>query len=176
MQNFLQPSTPAIASSASLLVGLCDKDGPLNIVMAINAVSMLATWSVPNTLTPLVILATVNGVANGAYLKTQPTVVAGIFGHGRTTVVMSMPVTAWSAGYLMGEVAAEESTGVGQSIEVCGPAVHAGGMAILSASFIILAKLTTVKVLNRVQRFVRCNQVSNSVVDYNWSDGSDRMM
>ena len=138
---------------------LCDKVGPLNMfvmVMAVNAVSMLAIWPVSNTLGPLVVFATVNGVANGAYFTTQPTVVAGIFGPGRATVAMSMSVTGWSAGYLMGAPIAgyllqaaggsKQEAGIGQSVEVYRPAIfYAGGMATLSALFVILARLTVAK-------------------------------
>ncbi|CAN9079325.1 unnamed protein product [Alternaria sp. RS040] len=138
---------------------LCDKVGPLNMfvmVMVVNAVSMLAIWPVSDTLTPLVIFATVNGIANGAYFTTQPTVVAGIFGPGRATVAMSMSVTGWSAGYLMGAPiagyllqaagAGKQNAGVGQSVEVYRPAIfYAGGMATLSALFVILARLTVAK-------------------------------
>ena len=138
---------------------LCDKVGPLNMfvmVMVVNAVSMLAIWPVSDTLTPLIIFATVNGIANGAYFTTQPTVVAGIFGPGRATVAMSMSVTGWSAGYLMGAPiagyllqaagAGKQNAGVGQSVEVYRPAIfYAGGMATLSALFVILARLTVAK-------------------------------
>ncbi|KAF9700010.1 hypothetical protein EKO04_001532 [Ascochyta lentis] len=137
---------------------LCDKLGPLNmfvIVMAVNAVSMLAIWPVSNTLAPLVVFATVNGVANGAYFTTQPTVVAGIFGPGRATVAMSISVTGWTAGYLMGApivgyllqaAGGRQGAGIGRSIEEYRPAIfYAGGMATLSAFFVILARLTVAK-------------------------------
>ncbi|UPX15485.1 uncharacterized protein EKO05_0005931 [Ascochyta rabiei] len=137
---------------------LCDKLGPLNMfvtVMAVNAVSMLAIWPVSNSLPPLVVFATVNGVANGAYFTTQPTVVAGIFGPGRATVAMSMSVTGWTAGYLMGAPIAgyllqaaggRQGAGIGHSVEVYRPAIfYAGGMATLSALFVILARRTVAK-------------------------------
>jgi MFS family permease len=138
---------------------LCDKIGPLNMfvmVMACNAVSMLAIWPVSDTLAPLVIFATVNGIANGAYFTTQPTVAAGIFGPGRATVAMSMSITGWTPGYLMGAPIAgyllqaaggsKQGTGIGQSVEVYRPAIfYAGGMATLSALFVILARLAAAK-------------------------------
>ena len=144
---------------------LCDKIGPLNMfvmVMALNAVSMLAIWPVSNTLAPLVIFATVNGVANGAYFTTQPTVAAGIFGPGRATVAMTMSITGWTPGYLMGAPIAgyllqaaggsEQGAGIGQSVEVYRPAIfYAGSMATVSALFVILARLAAAKkVLERV--------------------------
>ena len=69
---------------------------------------------------------------------------------------MSMSVTGWSAGYLMGAPiagyllqaagAGKQNAGVGQSVEVYRPAIfYAGGMATLSALFVILARLTVAK-------------------------------
>jgi MCP family monocarboxylic acid transporter-like MFS transporter 3 len=72
------------------------------ITMVLNAVSMLAIWPASSTLGPLLTFAMINGVANGSYFTTQPTVVAGIFGPGRATVAMSMSVTGWTGGYLLG--------------------------------------------------------------------------
>jgi MCP family monocarboxylic acid transporter-like MFS transporter 3 len=137
---------------------LCDKIGPLNmfvITMVLNAVSMLAIWPVSNSLGPLVVFAMLNGIANGSYFTTQPTVVAGIFGPGRATVAMSMSVTGWSFGYFMGAPIAgyllqaaggSQEDGVGQSINVYRPAIfYAGGMATLSALCVLTARLTVAK-------------------------------
>jgi MCP family monocarboxylic acid transporter-like MFS transporter 3 len=137
---------------------LCDKLGALNmfvIIMVLNAVSMLAIWPVSSTLGPLVVFATINGVANGAYFTTQPTVVAGIFGPGRATIAMSMSVTGWAGGYLMGAPIAgyllraaggKQSAGTSQSVDVYKPAIfYAGGMATLSACCVLVARLTVAK-------------------------------
>jgi MFS family permease len=137
---------------------LCDKIGPLNmfvITMVLNAVSMLAIWPVSNSLGPLVVFAMLNGIANGSYFTTQPTVVAGIFGPGRATVAMSMSVTGWSFGYFMGAPIAgyllqaaggRQGDGVGQSINIYRPAIfYAGGMATLSALCVLAARLTVAK-------------------------------
>ncbi|KNG45911.1 MFS general substrate transporter [Stemphylium lycopersici] len=137
---------------------LCDKLGPLNmfvITMALNAASMLAIWPVSSTLGPLVIFAILNGVANGAYFTTQPTVVAGIFGPGRAAVAMSMSVTGWSGGYLMGAPIAgyllqaaggSRDTAAGQNIDVYRPAIfYAGGTATVSALCVIFARFTVAK-------------------------------
>jgi MCP family monocarboxylic acid transporter-like MFS transporter 3 len=160
----LSPSTGAglvAAFNACNAIGrfvagpLCDKLGPLNmfvIIMVLNAASMLAIWPVSSTLGPLVLFATLNGVANGAYFTTQPTVVAGIFGPGRAAVAMSMSVTGWTAGYLMGAPIAgyllqaaggRQRGGAGQSIDVYRPAIfYAGGTATLSALCVLAARLT----------------------------------
>jgi MCP family monocarboxylic acid transporter-like MFS transporter 3 len=100
-----------------------------------------------------------NGVANGAYFTTQPTVVAGIFGPGRATVAMSMSVTGWTGGYLLGAPIAGyllQAAGGGrrhgaeQSINIYRPAIfYAGGMATMSALCIIVARLTVTKKFRR---------------------------
>ena len=163
----LSPSTGAglvAAFNACNAIGrfvagpLCDKRGPLNmfvIVMGLNAASMLAIWPVSSTLGPLVVFATLNGVANGAYFTTQPTVVAGIFGPGRAAVAMSMSVTGWTAGYLMGAPIAgyllqaaggKRGDGTGQSINVYRPAIfYAGGTATVSALCVLAARLTVAR-------------------------------
>lgn len=137
---------------------LCDKIGPLNmfvITMVLNAASMLAIWPVSNTFGPLLVFAMLNGIANGSYFTTQPTVVAGIFGPGRAAVAMSMSVTGWTAGYLMGTPIAgyllqaasgRRSNGASQSISVYQPAIfYAGGMATLSALCVLAARLIVAK-------------------------------
>jgi MCP family monocarboxylic acid transporter-like MFS transporter 3 len=141
---------------------LCDKMGPLNmfvVIMVLNATSMLAIWPVSNTLGPLLAFAMLNGVANGAYFTTQPTVVASIFGPGRATVAMSMSVTGWTAGYFMGAPIAgyllqagggQQGKGAIQSVNVFRPAIfYAGGMATLSALCVVFARLTVAKNLRK---------------------------
>lgn len=141
---------------------LSDKFGPLNmfvIVMVLNAASMLAIWPVSSTLGPLVVFAILNGVANGSYFTIQPTVVAGIFGPGRAAIAMSMSVTGWTAGYLMGAPIAgyllqaaggKTRNGTGQSIDVYRPAIfYAGGVATASALCVLAARLTVAKKLRK---------------------------
>lgn len=141
---------------------LCDKFGPLNmfvVTMVLNAASMLAIWPVSNTLGPLVLFAILNGIANGSYFTTQPTVVAGIFGPGRATVAMSMSVTGWTGGYLMGAPIAgyllqaaggRQGNGTGQSVGVYRPAIfYAGGTATVSALCVVAARLTVTRKLRK---------------------------
>jgi len=163
----LSPSTGAglvAAFNACNAVGrfiagpLCDKIGPVNmflITMLLNAVSMLAIWPVSNTLGPLLVFAIFNGVANGSFFTTLPTVVAGMFGPGRAAVAMTMAVTGWTVGYLMGTPIAgyllqaagggHEGSGV-TSIEAYRPAIfYAGGVATVSALFVLLARMKMAK-------------------------------
>ncbi|KAF7357294.1 Monocarboxylate permease Mch4 [Mycena sanguinolenta] len=81
-----------------------DLIGPVNVLfvaLLFSAVSMLAIWPVSTSLTPLVIFVMINGVANGGFFSTMPTVVGTVFGSARVSVAMGMIVTGWAGGYLM---------------------------------------------------------------------------
>lgn len=132
---------------------LCDKIGPTNtfvITMILNAVSMLAIWPVSRTLTPLIIFAIVNGIANGSYFTVFPTVAASIFGPGRAAVAMSMSISGWTLGYLLGspiagyilQAAGGQKAAKELDIEVYRPAIfYAGGVALVSSMFALLARI-----------------------------------
>ena len=62
---------------------------------------MLILWPVSTTLGPLVVFVIVNGVGNGGFFSTMPTVVGSVFGSARVSVAMGMIVTGWAGGYLM---------------------------------------------------------------------------
>lgn len=127
--------------------------------MVINALSMLAIWPVASTVEPLMVFAMINGVANGSYFTTQPTVVAGIFGPGRSAVAMSMSVTGWTAGYFMGAPIAgyllqagggSREKSAAQSVNTYRPAIfYAGGTATASAMCVLVARLTVAKKLRK---------------------------
>lgn len=136
---------------------LCDKIGPSNtlvIAMMLNAVSMLAIWPVSNALGPLLAFAVLNGVANGAHFTVFPTVVASIFGPGRAAVAMSMSITGWTFGYLLGAPVAgyilqasggQEKAGQG-NVAVYRPAIfYAGGVALVSSVFALMGRLNMAK-------------------------------
>lgn len=143
---------------------LCDKIGSVNVLlitMLLNAVSMLAIWSVSDTLGPLVVFAIINGVANGSFFTTIPTVVASMFGPGRAAIAMGMTITGLTPGYLMGAPIAgyllqaaggNQSGGEKQGVEVYRPAIfYAGAMATVSAAFVLLARMMlTKKLVKRV--------------------------
>ncbi len=83
---------------------LSDYAGPLNTLFAslfLSAVSMLVLWPVSNSLAPLIAFAIINGIANGGFFSTMPTVVGSVFGSARVSVAMGMVVTGWGGGYLM---------------------------------------------------------------------------
>jgi hypothetical protein len=91
---------------------LSDRFGPVNIflsAMVLNALSMLAIWPVSKTLTPLVIFALFNGLANGAFFTLYPVVVASTVSRlehqasaPKVAVAMSMAISGWTPGYLLG--------------------------------------------------------------------------
>lgn len=88
-----------------LICGLsCDKIGPLNTLftsLLLSAVSMLVLWPLSDSIGPIIAFAIINGVANGGFFSTIPTVISNVFGSARVSVAMGMTVTGWVGGYLM---------------------------------------------------------------------------
>ena len=128
----------------------CDRMGPLNtffVTMVLNALSVLAIWTVSDSLGPLTVFAVINGVSNGAFFTALPTVVASIVGPGLAVVAMSMNVTGWTAGYLLGTPIAGyllEASGADKAtaVDPYRPAIlYAGGTAFVSGAFVLLARL-----------------------------------
>ena len=87
-----------------LLCGLCcDTVGPLNTLfmsLLLSALSMLILWPVSQSIGPLIVFVVINGMANGGFFSTMPTVVGNVFGSARVSVAMGMIVTGWAGGYL----------------------------------------------------------------------------
>jgi MFS family permease len=57
---------------------VCDKLGSTSMLLlttALNAITLLAIWSVASTLAVLAIFAALNGVANGAFFVNMPTAI-----------------------------------------------------------------------------------------------------
>jgi MFS transporter, MCT family, solute carrier family 16 (monocarboxylic acid transporters), member 3 len=128
----------------------CDKFGSTNMLlltMALNAVSMLAIWPVSDTIGPLVIFAALNGVANGAFFVAMPTAIGRMIGPGKAAVGMGMAITGWTAGYLMGSpiagiLIAATGAETAQSVVPYRSAIfYAGGVALASATFVLVARL-----------------------------------
>ncbi|KAL4866108.1 hypothetical protein BDV12DRAFT_187718 [Aspergillus spectabilis] len=107
-----------------LLCGVCsDKLGPLNtlfISLLLSAISMLVIWPVSNSIGPLVAFVIINGMANGGFFSTIPTVVGEVFGSARGSPI---------AGYILDASGGEES-----GIKAFRPAIfYAGGLALTAA-------------------------------------------
>lgn len=82
----------------------CDRIGPVNVLLGsllLSAVSMLAIWPASQTIGPLALFVVTNGVSNGGFFSTTPTVASSVFGSARVSVVMGMIMTGWIGGYLL---------------------------------------------------------------------------
>ncbi|KAJ5374217.1 Major facilitator superfamily domain general substrate transporter [Penicillium concentricum] len=139
-----------------LLCGLCsDLVGPLNtlfISLLLSALSMLIIWPISTSLGPLVVFVIVNGMANGGFFSTMPTVVGNTFGSARVSVVMGMVVTGWAGGYLLGAPIAgfilDAAGGESKGITGYRPAiVYAGVMALVASIIGLSIRLKTDKQL-----------------------------
>lgn len=83
---------------------LCDIIGPvtaLMIALLLSAVSMLAVWPVSNSLTPLVIFIVLNGMGNGGFFSSVPSVVAHVYGQTRVANALAMVISGWAFGYFL---------------------------------------------------------------------------
>ncbi|KAI0817266.1 major facilitator superfamily domain-containing protein [Xylaria sp. FL0064] len=132
---------------------LCDRIGPLNalfLALSLAAISMLAVWPVSTTLAPLAVFSVVNGMANGGFFSTMPTVVGNCFGSARVTVAMGMIVTSWSGGYLLGAPIAgyllDAYGGQDGGFQAYRPAMfYAGSLALGAAGFVELVRFRSNK-------------------------------
>ncbi|KAL4971881.1 major facilitator superfamily domain-containing protein [Aspergillus desertorum] len=110
----------------------CDILGPLNMLflsLLLSAVSMLVLWPVSNSVAPLVAFVIINGMANGGFFSTMPTVVGNVFGS-----VRGAPI----AGYIL-----DASGGEQDRIKAYRPAIfYAGSLAFAAA---VLAAATRLK-------------------------------
>lgn len=129
---------------------LCDRIGAVNtflLAMLLNSVSMLAIWPVSNMLPTLSVFAIINGMANGAFFTTLPTVITQIYGPARSSVAMGMTITGWTGGYFMGAPIAgyllQAAGGAKEgTVNPYRPAIfYAGGTALMSAIFVLVARL-----------------------------------
>ena len=128
----------------------CDRFGSTNtllLTMALNAVSMFAIWPVSDTIGPLVVFAAINGIANGSFFVTMPTTIGRMVGPGQAAAGMGMAITGWTGGYLMGSPIAGiliSATGAEESHAIApyrAAIYYAGGVALVSATFVLLARL-----------------------------------
>ena len=128
----------------------CDKFGSTNMLlltMTLNAVSMLAIWPVSNTIGPLLAFAALNGIANGAFFVTMPTAIGRMIGPGQAAIGMGMAITGWTGGYLMGSpiagilISAAGAEKAHTVVPYRAAIFYAGGVAIASATFVLIARL-----------------------------------
>ena len=128
----------------------CDRLGSTNMLlltMALNAVSMFAIWPVSDTIGPLVLFAAINGIANGSFFVTMPTAIGRMIGPGQAAAGMGMAITGWTGGYLMGSpiagilIAATGAEKAHTVVPYRAAIFYAGGVALASATFVLLARL-----------------------------------
>lgn len=127
----------------------CDRFGALNVLfvsLMLSAVSMLVIWPASTSLGPLIVFVLVNGASNGGFFSTMPTVVGNVFGSARVTVAMSMIITGWVGGYLMGAPIAgyllQAYGGAEGGLKAYRPAMfYAGSLALASAALVLAARL-----------------------------------
>ncbi|KAM0351270.1 hypothetical protein ACHAP4_009409 [Fusarium culmorum] len=84
---------------------LCDILGPINTLWAFflgNSITMLALWPASTSLAPLAVFAVLNGLMNGGFFSSMPTVVSNVFGSARVSTAMAMMIVGWVLGYLLG--------------------------------------------------------------------------
>ena len=83
---------------------LGDRVGPISalaLTLLLAAVSMLAVWPVSTSLAPLVVFIVLNGIGNGGFFSTMPSVVGHMYGSSRVASALAMVVTGWAFGYLL---------------------------------------------------------------------------
>ncbi|KAL5379856.1 hypothetical protein DPSP01_008138 [Paraphaeosphaeria sporulosa] len=127
----------------------CDKLGSLTtlfLTLLLSALSLMVMWPLSSSLGPLVAFVIINGMANGGFFSTMPTVVGNVFGSARVGVAMGMIVSGWIGGYLMGapiagyilDAAGGENAGIGPYR----PAIfYAGSMAIIATVLSAIVRL-----------------------------------
>ncbi|ETW79330.1 MFS monocarboxylate transporter [Heterobasidion irregulare TC 32-1] len=84
---------------------LGDRIGPISalaLTLLLAAVSMLAIWPVSASLAPLVVFIVLNGIGNGGFFSTMPSVIGHMYGSSRVASALAMVVTGWAFGYLLG--------------------------------------------------------------------------
>ena len=128
---------------------MCDGIGPVNtflICMLLNAVTMLSIWPVSDSLAPLMVFAIINGVANGGFFTTMPTVISKLFGSAKVSVATGMIITGWSGGYFAGAPIAgallQAYGGKDPNEWAYRPAIfYAGSVALAASGFVLLVRL-----------------------------------
>lgn len=138
---------------------LCDAFGALNTLftsLALSALSMLILWPASTSLAPLAAFVCINGLSNGGFVATMPTVVGNIFGSARLSVAMGMIVSGWAGGYLMGAPIAgyllDAYGGENRGLNPYRPAMYyAGAMALASALLVLAARMrASVKLVKKL--------------------------
>ncbi|PYH42852.1 MFS general substrate transporter [Aspergillus saccharolyticus JOP 1030-1] len=100
-----------------------DTIGPLNTLfgsLLLSALSMLIIWPVSTSIGPLIVFVIINGMSNGGFFSTIPTVVGNVFGSARGSPI---------AGYIL-----DASGGEGAGTQAYRPAILYAGFMALAAT------------------------------------------
>ncbi|KAM0350988.1 hypothetical protein ACHAPU_002766 [Fusarium lateritium] len=128
---------------------LCDILGPINTLGAFflgNSLTMIALWPASTTLAPLAVFAVLNGLMNGGFFSSMPTVVGNVFGSARVSTAMGMMIAGWVAGYLFGSPIAgsllQSHGGADEGLSAYRPAMfYAGGMSAVATILTVALRL-----------------------------------
>ncbi|RGP64324.1 hypothetical protein FLONG3_9597 [Fusarium longipes] len=138
---------------------LCDVLGPINTLAAFflgNSLTMLALWPASTTLAPLAVFAVLNGLMNGGFFSSMPTVVSNVFGSARVSTAMAMMIVGWILGYLL----VKGSPIAGFLLERHGGAD--GGLGAYRPAMFYAGSMSAVATILTV--FLRC-RISRKVID-----------
>ncbi|KAL6922577.1 hypothetical protein FSST1_006603 [Fusarium sambucinum] len=123
---------------------LCDRIGAINVLLlslVLTGLSNLVIWPFSTTLAPLIPFVILNGMANGGFFSTMPTVVGSVFGPSKVSIAMGMSVTGWAGGYLMGSPIAgyllDAYGGSDSGFRAYRPAMYYAGSLALAAAGIV---------------------------------------
>ncbi|KAH7889786.1 major facilitator superfamily domain-containing protein [Phlebopus sp. FC_14] len=75
--------------------------GSLVLALVVSAIRMLDIRPESNALAPFIMFVIVNGLGNGGFFSTMPSVIGHIYGS-RVSIAFAMVVTSWFVGYIMG--------------------------------------------------------------------------
>ncbi|KAG5655549.1 hypothetical protein KAF25_003886 [Fusarium avenaceum] len=128
---------------------LCDILGPVNTLGVFflgNSLTMLALWPASTTLAPLAVFAVLNGLMNGGFFSSMPTVVGNVFGSARVSTAMGMMIAGWVAGYLFGSPIAgsllQSHGGADEGLGAYRPAMfYAGSMSAIATILTVILRL-----------------------------------
>ncbi|KAG5660333.1 hypothetical protein KAF25_002939, partial [Fusarium avenaceum] len=128
---------------------LCDRIGAMNVLflsLVLIGLSNLVIWPFSTTLAPLIPFVILNGMANGGFFSTMPTVIGSVFGPSQVSIAMGMAVTGWAGGYLMGSPIAgyllDAYGGAESGFRAYRPAMYyAGSLALAAAGIVAMIRL-----------------------------------
>ncbi|KAH7398621.1 major facilitator superfamily domain-containing protein [Phaeosphaeria sp. MPI-PUGE-AT-0046c] len=133
----------------------CDKLGSLTtlfLTLIFSSISLMVMWPLSNSIGTLIALIIINGMANGGFFSTMPTVVGNVFGSARVGVAMGMIVSGWIGGGAIAGYILNASGGRYSSIVSYRPAIfYAGGMTVIAT---ILAAVVRLRVDRNLKKIV----------------------